>query len=126
MFLLLHFGQSQLQIVNVFLELRTFILQLPLLGSQLSIDFLFILQSLGCLFEFGLKLNLTLDKSLTPLFSIIETLRSLEIRDKRINVCLHLLPYIYQILSVTPTVLQLERDNIQMTLAAASHSFLAQ
>ena len=70
MFLFLHFSQGELQVIDVFLELRAFILQLPLLGSELSIDFLFILQSLICLFEFGLQLNLTLDKSLTSLLSI--------------------------------------------------------
>ncbi|OON92137.1 MAG: hypothetical protein ATN34_00185 [Epulopiscium sp. Nele67-Bin002] len=43
MFLLLHFSQGELQVINVFLQLRAFILQLPLLGSQLSIDLLFIL-----------------------------------------------------------------------------------
>ena len=78
MFLLLHFGQGQLQIINVLLELRALILQFPLLGSQLSIDFLFILQSLGCLLEFSLKLDLTLDQTLTPLLSIIESLRALQ------------------------------------------------
>ena len=70
MFLLFHFGQGQLQVINILLELRAFILQLSLLASKLSIDFLFILQSLSCLFEFGLQLNLTLDKSLTSLLSI--------------------------------------------------------
>ena len=74
MFLFFHFGQGKLQVINILLELRAFILQLSLLGSELSIDFLFILQSLGCLFEFGLELNLTLDKSLTSLFSIIQIL----------------------------------------------------
>lgn len=70
MFLLLHFGQGKLQVINILLELRTFILQLSLLASELSIDFLFIFQSLSCLFEFGLQLNLTLDESFTSLLSI--------------------------------------------------------
>ncbi len=70
MFLLLHFGQGKLQVINILLELRAFILQLSLLGSEFSIDFLFILQSLSCLLEFGLQLNLALDKSLTSLLSI--------------------------------------------------------
>ena len=70
MFLLLHFGQGKLQVINVLLELRAFILQLSLLASELSIDFLFILQSLSCLFQFGLQLDLALDKPLTSLLSI--------------------------------------------------------
>ena len=69
-FLLLHFGQGELQVINVLLELRAFILQLSLLGSKLSIDLLFILQPLSCLLEFGLQLNLTLDKTLASLLSI--------------------------------------------------------
>ena len=70
MFLLLHFGQGKFQVINIFLELGAFILQLSFLGSKLSIDFLFIFQSLSCLFEFGLKLDLALDQSLTSLLSI--------------------------------------------------------
>ena len=70
MFLLLHFGQGKLQVINILLELRAFILQLSFLGSELSIDFLFIFQSLSCLFEFGLQLDLALDKTLTSLLSI--------------------------------------------------------
>ena len=74
MFLLLHFGQGELQVINVLLELRAFILQFPLLGSQLSVYLLLILQSLSCLLDFGLQLDLTLDESLTPLLSIIQIL----------------------------------------------------
>ena len=74
MFLLLHFGQGKLKVINVLLELRAFIFQFPLLGSQLSIDFLLILKPLSYLFDFGLQLDLTLDKSFTPLFSIIQIL----------------------------------------------------
>lgn len=74
MLLLLHFGQGKLQVINILLELRAFILQLSLLGSELSIDFLFILQSLSCLFDFGLQLNLVLDESLTSLLSICQIL----------------------------------------------------
>ena len=70
MFLLFHFGQGKLQVINILLELRAFILQLSLLGSELSIDFLLIFQSLSYLFEFGLQLDLTLDKTLTSLLSI--------------------------------------------------------
>ena len=77
MFLLLHFSQGELQVINVLLQLRAFILQLPLLGSQLSIDFLLILQSLSCFFEFGLKLDLALNKPFTPFLSIREVLRFL-------------------------------------------------
>ena len=72
MFLLLHFSQGELQIINVFLQLRAFILQLPLLGCQLSIDFLFILKSLSCVFEFGLKLDLALNEAFTSFLSIRE------------------------------------------------------
>lgn len=70
MFLLLHFGQGKLQVINILLELRAFILQLSLLCSELSIDFLFILQSFSCLLEFCFQLNLALDKSLTSFLSI--------------------------------------------------------
>lgn len=70
MFLLLYFGQGKLQVIDVFLELRAFILQLSLLASELGVDFFFILQSLSYLFEFCLQLNLALDKSLTSLLSI--------------------------------------------------------
>ena len=73
MLLLLHFGQGKLQIVDVLLQLRALILQLPLLGCQLSIHLLFILQPLSCLFEFGLQLDLALDQTLTSLLSIIQT-----------------------------------------------------
>jgi hypothetical protein len=72
--LLLHFGQGELQVINVLLQLRALIFQLPLLGSQLSIDLLLILQPLGRLFEFGLQLDLALDEPLTPFLSIVQTL----------------------------------------------------
>lgn len=73
-FLLLNFGQCKLQVINILLELRAFILQLSLLGGELSIDFLFILQPLSCFLEFGLQLNLTLDKTFTSLLSIRQIL----------------------------------------------------
>ena len=79
MFLLLHFSQGEFQIINVLLQLRALILQFPLLGRQLSIDFLLILQSLSCLFEFGLKLDLALDEPLTPFLSISQILRFLSV-----------------------------------------------
>ena len=72
MFLLLHFGQGELQVINVFLQFRAFVLQFPLLGSQFSIDFLLILQSLACLFEFGLELDLAFNETFTSLLSIRE------------------------------------------------------
>lgn len=74
MLLLLHFGQGELQVINVLLQLRALILQLPLLGSQLSIDLLLILQPLGRLFELGLLLDLALDEPLAPFLSIVQTL----------------------------------------------------
>ncbi len=77
MFLLLHFCQGELQVINVFLQLGAFILQFPFLGGQFSIDFLFILQSLACLFEFGLELDLAFDEPFTSLFSIREVFRFL-------------------------------------------------
>ena len=70
MFLFLHFSQGKLQVINILLELRAFVLQLSLFGSEFSIDFFFIFQSLSCLFEFGLQLNFALDESLTSFFSI--------------------------------------------------------
>jgi len=70
MFLFLHFGQSELKIINVLLELRAFILQLSFLCNQLCIHLLFILQSLSQLLDFGLKLDLALDQTLTSLLSI--------------------------------------------------------
>lgn len=74
MLLLLHFGQGELQVINVLLQLRALILQLPLLGSQLSIHLLLVLQPLGRLFEFGLQLDLALDEPLTPFLSIVQIL----------------------------------------------------
>lgn len=70
MFLFLHFGQGQLQVVDVFFQLGAFILQLPLLRRQLSIDFLLILQSLTCLFEFGFKLDFVFNEPLTPFLGV--------------------------------------------------------
>lgn len=78
MLLLLHFGQGKLQIINILLEFRAFILQLPLLGCELSVDFFFILKPLGGLLEFGLQLNLALDETLTPLLSICQILTFLK------------------------------------------------
>ena len=88
MLLLLHFGQGQLQVVDVLLELRAFVFQLPLLGRQLSVDLLLVLQSLGRLFEFGLQLDLAFDETLTSLLSIVQRLVSLVVNDgeKRRNV----------------------------------------
>jgi len=70
MFLFLHFGQSELKIINVLFELRAFILQFSFLCNQLCIHLLFILQSLSQLLDFGLKLDLALDQTLTSLLSI--------------------------------------------------------
>ncbi|TRZ00711.1 hypothetical protein DNTS_000604, partial [Danionella cerebrum] len=61
---------GELQIINVFLQLRALILQFPLLSCELSIDFFLILQSLSCLFELSLELDFALDQTLTPLLSI--------------------------------------------------------
>ena len=72
MFLFFHFGEGELQVIDVFLQLRTLVLQLPLLRCQLSIDFLLILQPLGRLFEFGLELDLCFDEPLTPFLCIAE------------------------------------------------------
>ncbi len=77
MFLFLHFCQGELQVIDVFLQLGAFILQFPLLGSQFGIDFLFILQSLVCLFEFALELDLAFDEPFTSLLSIREVFRFL-------------------------------------------------
>ena len=79
MFLLFHFGQGELQVINVFLQLRALVLQFPFLGSHLSIELLLILQPFSCLFEFGFKLDLTLNESLTPFLGIIEALTFLEL-----------------------------------------------
>ena len=81
-FLLLHFSQGELQVINVLLELRAFILQLPLLGGQFSIDLLLVLQSLGRLFELGLQLDLTFNKTFTSLLSVIQSLVSLVVSEK--------------------------------------------
>lgn len=86
MFFFLHFSQGELQVVNVFLQLRAFILQLPLLGSQLSVYFLLILQSLSCLFELGLKLDFAFDESLTPLLSIREVFTFLYLKKSSVSV----------------------------------------
>ncbi len=87
-FLFLHFGQSELKIINVLLQLRTFILKLSFLGSQLSIHFFFILQSLSQLFGFSLKLDLAFDQTLTSLLSIYKiVLLLLERKNKYICIC---------------------------------------
>ncbi len=72
MFLLFHFGQCELQVIDVFLQLRALVLQLPLLCSQLCIYFLLILQSLRRLFDFGFKLDFCLNEPLTPFLCITE------------------------------------------------------
>jgi len=84
MLLLLHFGQGELQVINIFLQLRAFVLQFPLLGRQFSIDFLLILQSLACLFEFGLELDLAFNETFTSLLSIREVFRFLFIEMDRV------------------------------------------
>ena len=81
-FLLLHFGQGQLQVIDILLELRAFIFQLPLLGGQLSVHFLLVLQSLGGLFDLCLQLDLTFNKTLTSLLSIIQSLITLVVNGK--------------------------------------------
>ena len=81
-FLLLHFSQGELQVIDVLLELRAFIFQLPLLGSQLSIHFLLILQSLSSLFELGLQLDLTFNKTLASLLCIVQCLITLVVNGK--------------------------------------------
>ena len=78
----LHFGQGELQVIDVLLELRAFVLQLPLLGGQLSVDLLLILQSLCGLFELCLQLDLTFNKTLASLLSIIQSLVSLVVNEK--------------------------------------------
>lgn len=70
MFLLFHFGQGKFQVVDVLLQLGAFVLQLSLLACQLGIDFFFILESLSCLLQFCLQLNLALDKTFTSFLSI--------------------------------------------------------
>ena len=81
-FLLLHFGQGELQVIDVLLELRAFVLQLPLLGSEFCIDLLLILQSLRRLFELCLQLDLTFNKTFTSLLSIIQSLVPLVVNEK--------------------------------------------
>ena len=98
-FLLLHFGQGELQVIDVLLELRAFVLQLPLLGGQLSIDLLLVLQSLGRLFELCFQLDLTFNKTLTSLLSIVQSLVSLVVneKDKSGNMSAFVLSEIYEI-----------------------------
>ena len=80
MFLLFHLGQRELQVVNVFLQLGAFVLQLPLLCSQLTINFLLVLQSLRRLFDFGLELDLCFNEPLTPFLSICEGFTFLDLQ----------------------------------------------
>ena len=100
-FLLLHFGQGELQVIDVLLELRAFVLQLPLLGGQFSVDLLLVLKSLACLFELCLQLDLTFDKTLTSLLSIVQSLVSLVVneKDKSGNMSAFVLSEIYEICS---------------------------
>ena len=76
-----HFGQGQLQVIDVLLELRAFVFQLPLLGGQLSVDLLLVLQPLGRLFELGLQLDLTFNKTLASLLGIVQSLVSLVVNE---------------------------------------------
>ena len=85
MLLLLHFGQGQLQVVDVLLELRAFVFQLPLLGGQLRVDLLLVLQSFGCLFELGLQLDLAFDETLASLLCIVQSLVSLVVKRNEIR-----------------------------------------
>ena len=81
-FLLLHFGQGQLQVIDVLLELRAFIFQLPLLGGQLSVHFLLVLQSLCRLLDLCLQLDLTFNKTLASLLCIVQCLITLVVNGK--------------------------------------------
>lgn len=55
MFFLLHFGQGELQVIYVFLQLGALVFQLPLLGSELSVQVLLFFQSFAEFFGFGLQ-----------------------------------------------------------------------
>ena len=83
MFLLLHFGQGDLQIVDVLLKLGAFVFKLPLLGGQLSGHFLLVLQPLGHLFEFGFELDFALDQAFTSLLCIAKIFRVLKKKTKK-------------------------------------------
>ena len=68
--LLLHLGQSELQVIDVLLQLGALVLQLPLLGGQLSAHLLLVLQPLGQLLQLGLHLDLALDQALAALLRV--------------------------------------------------------
>lgn len=70
MFLFFHFSQSDLQIVNVFLQLGTLVLQLALLGDHIGAHLLLVLQSLHDLFYFGLQLDFSFDEKVTAVLCI--------------------------------------------------------
>lgn len=74
MFFLLHFGQGELQVIYVFLQLGALVFQLPLLGSELSIHILFFFQSFGEFFGFGLQQNLVFNQPLASFLCICQTL----------------------------------------------------
>lgn len=74
MFFLLHFGQGELQVIYVFLQLGALVFQLPLLGSELSIQVLLFFQSFAEFFGFGLQQNLVFDQSLASFLCVCQTL----------------------------------------------------
>lgn len=86
MLLFLHFGQGQLQVVNVSFEGGAFVFQVPLLGNQFRIHLLLLFQPLVQLLHLGLQLNLAFDESLTPLLSIHQVFCFLKKKTKQIIV----------------------------------------
>ena len=68
--LLLNLGQSQLKVIYVFLQFRTFVLQFPLLGRQLSIHLFLILSSLCHFLDLSLQLELGFNQLITSFLCI--------------------------------------------------------
>ena len=80
--LLLNLGQGQLKVIYVFLQFRTFVLQFPLLGRQLSIDLFLILGSLSHLLDLSLQLDFGFDQLVTSFLCISQALSFLELKAK--------------------------------------------
>lgn len=70
MFLLLHFGQGDLQVVDVLLELGALVLQLALLGEHVGVHLLLVLQPLHQFLHFGLQLDLGLDEQVAAVLCV--------------------------------------------------------
>lgn len=85
-FLLFHFSQSGLQVVDVSLQLGALVLQLALLGENIRADLLLVLQPLRDLLQFGVQLDLSFDEQLTAFLGICKIVLLLKKQDYLLSV----------------------------------------